>query len=147
MSDSDIILSQTRLDSAGSLAFPAKIPEEIFSSEAETESGNLSLERIFAEMCANGGVLMDKDVEEELYGGGFGKGGKSGGDGSNSAGDDGFGGNSVSIGDYYLKMLTSNPGDPLLLRNYAKYLHEVFTYSIYSYRSINDSVFYILERS
>ncbi|MDD9849755.1 hypothetical protein BZG30_31475, partial [Escherichia coli] len=29
------------------------------------------------------------------------------------------------IGAYYQEMLKSNPGDPLLLRNYGKFLHEV----------------------
>ncbi|BFG30989.1 hypothetical protein CerSpe_172630 [Prunus speciosa] len=34
-------------------------------------------------------------------------------------------GEQKKIGDYYQEMLKSNPGDPLLLRNYGKFLHEV----------------------
>ncbi|KAI4372389.1 hypothetical protein MLD38_010627 [Melastoma candidum] len=57
----------------------------------------------------------------EFQGGGYGDGFKDGsGYGRGSGSDDGS-----KLGDYYEKMLRTNPGDPLLLRNYARYLHEV----------------------
>ncbi|GLJ54273.1 hypothetical protein SUGI_1164240 [Cryptomeria japonica] len=48
----------------------------------------------------------------------------SGGGGGGTAGGGG-GGDSNSTDVYYQKMLEANPGNPLLLRNYAKFLHEV----------------------
>ena len=58
--------------------------------------------------------------------GGFSKGKNTGGEGG-GGGDYriGNGEERSKMGAYYLEMLESNPGDSLLLRNYAKFLHEV----------------------
>uniref|UniRef100_A0A0C9S268 TSA: Wollemia nobilis Ref_Wollemi_Transcript_21754_1291 transcribed RNA sequence n=1 Tax=Wollemia nobilis TaxID=56998 RepID=A0A0C9S268_9CONI len=62
---------------------------------------------------------------------GFGTGGSGEGGGGGGHGGGGDGGSSGGAADsngtdiYYQKMLESNPGNPLLLRNYAKFLHEV----------------------
>ncbi|KNA13712.1 hypothetical protein SOVF_113830 [Spinacia oleracea] len=73
-------------------------------------------------------------VEEELAGGigigigtgnGKGKGNNYGGKGKGGSNNKNNSNEKGNIGDYYQKMLKSNPGDSLLLRNYGKYLHEV----------------------
>eukprot|EP01018_Ginkgo_biloba_P013105 Gb_10129 [translate_table: standard] len=51
-------------------------------------------------------------------GGGLSGGGNNGGGGSSGA-------DSNSTDTYYQKMIEANPGNPLLLRNYARFLHEV----------------------
>lgn len=48
---------------------------------------------------------------------------KSGGSGDRGGGGGGDDSNSTDV--YYQKMLEANPGNPLLLMNYAKFLHEV----------------------
>lgn len=58
--------------------------------------------------------------------------GSGGGDGDDSGGGSGFfdGNNnrgSNSTGTYYEKMIEANPGNGLLLGNYAKFLKEVYT--------------------
>lgn len=83
---------------------------------------------------ANAGVaslVINKPVESEMNSGyynvGFGSGDGSGlsGGGGNGGWREGSGPDSNSTDDYYQKMLQANPDNPLLLRNYAKYLHEV----------------------
>ncbi|XP_027361939.1 uncharacterized protein LOC113869688 [Abrus precatorius] len=59
---------------------------------------------------------------EEL---GFGNGSSEGGDHGTATVTGGNGGERIKIGAYYAEMLKSNPTDSLLLRNYAKFLHEV----------------------
>ncbi|MBA0737119.1 hypothetical protein Gogos_010595 [Gossypium gossypioides] len=63
------------------------------------------------------GISME---EIGFSGDGFGTGGKIGGDN----GDDSYG-DKRKMGDYYREMLKQNTGDPLLLRNYGRFLHEV----------------------
>lgn len=82
-----------------------------------------------AEVFPGNEVLVE---ESELTGGGMGKGRKYGGGngGGRGGGDESEGfpdGNADQnkIGAYYQQMLLANPGNPLLLRNYGKFLHEV----------------------
>ncbi|XP_073002065.1 uncharacterized protein [Typha latifolia] len=63
------------------------------------------------------------EEEEEYSNGGMGKGTKVGGGGGRSG--EGGDHNNRRIGDYYQEMLRSDPGNPLLLRNYGQFLHEV----------------------
>eukprot|EP01018_Ginkgo_biloba_P010702 Gb_40449 [translate_table: standard] len=69
----------------------------------------------------------ENEVGSVYTSGGFGI-----GDGGGLSGGRGYGGRGGSSGSdsnstdaYYQKMLEANPGNPLLLRNYAKFLHEV----------------------
>lgn len=68
-------------------------------------------------------MIVEEEDEREFDFGGIGIGNGKG----NGFGGGGKGGNDEKreIGEYYQQMLKLNPGDPLLLRNYAKYLHEV----------------------
>ncbi|GLJ31405.1 hypothetical protein SUGI_0630120 [Cryptomeria japonica] len=70
---------------------------------------------------------VESEVNSGYYNGGFGSGDGSGlsGRGGNGGRRGGSGPDSNSTDDYYQKMLQANPGNPLLLSNYAKYLHEV----------------------
>ncbi|PKU68737.1 uncharacterized protein LOC110096052 [Dendrobium catenatum] len=71
-------------------------------------------------------VVVVKEDEEVEFSGGSGKGkgrksmGGSFGDGGNEEND----GNRM-IDHYYQEMLRADPGNPLLLRNYGRFLHEV----------------------
>uniref|UniRef100_A0A7N0UW63 TmcB/TmcC TPR repeats domain-containing protein n=1 Tax=Kalanchoe fedtschenkoi TaxID=63787 RepID=A0A7N0UW63_KALFE len=95
-----------------------------------SEAGGVVLEREgFGAGTWDGGedkADMDVTVEVGVPGGGDGKGkGKElGGDG----GGDGLGGGDANqitkLDQYYKQMLKLDPKDPLLLRNYAKFLHE-----------------------
>ncbi|KAG8374609.1 hypothetical protein BUALT_Bualt10G0013200 [Buddleja alternifolia] len=103
-SESDVVIRSElkSLSRLRSRSFPAMIPEA-----DEYCLGSLTLKRGYA-----GELGFD--------GGGMNKNGVSGGGGNGSDGDDGY-----KIGAYYQQMLQSNPTNPLILRNYAKYLHEV----------------------
>lgn len=72
-----------------------------------------------------GGLLSFSEVEEECeIGGGGGGSGKCDFGGSGFGfGDSNHGNDSVDV--YYQTMIEANPGDSLLLSNYAKYLKEV----------------------
>ena len=67
-------------------------------------------------------------LDTVVEGGGDGGHGVAGGrfsddeDCNSSGGDHGHGG---GVEEYYLKMIEANPGNPLLLGNYAKFLKEV----------------------
>lgn len=73
------------------------------------------------------GVVVEEEVE--ISGGGVGEGRKSGsgrgGDGVGDGGGAGGGSERRAMGAYYREMIEANPGDPLLLRNYGKFLQEV----------------------
>ncbi|KAK4364647.1 hypothetical protein RND71_016005 [Anisodus tanguticus] len=104
-SDSDVILSAiegsgvTRtLSKLGSTSLPAITPEE--------DCGTSDLDEL--EVGFPGGGI---DKNRKFGGGGDGK------DGGNS--------DPRKIGEYYKEMLSSDPMNSLLLRNYGKYLHEV----------------------
>ncbi|KAH0433809.1 hypothetical protein IEQ34_026940 [Dendrobium chrysotoxum] len=78
---------------------------------AEVEEANL----------VAGGWNRIEVVEEELLGGGKGNGKKSAG-GSGSRGRDN---GDQDIGSYYQERLRADSGNPLLLTNYGRFLHEV----------------------
>ncbi|CAM8883306.1 unnamed protein product [Rhodiola kirilowii] len=78
-------------------------------------------------MIGDGGKgRVDEDDDEEVGvpGGGIGKGKVLGGGGGDRFGS-GDGDRSSKLDVYYKQMLKLNPMDPLLLRNYAMFLHEV----------------------
>ncbi|XP_056174526.1 uncharacterized protein LOC115678018 [Syzygium oleosum] len=113
LSESDVVGPRGGLSGAGSLSFPARIPEE--------ECGSLTLGG--ADRVGRSGAWPRIGIPlEELgaCGGGVGAGSDFGGDGYGGGYGDRRG-----IGAYYREMLRSSPGDSLLLRNYGKYLHEV----------------------
>ena len=62
----------------------------------------------------------------EVAGGSYG--GAAGGCGGWKPGHGGSDGGKSEIGAYYMEMLEADPGNPLLLRNYGRFLHEVTTY-------------------
>ena len=74
-------------------------------------------------------VIVEEDEREFNFDFDFGGVGFGSGKGDRFGGE-GKGGNDEKseIGEYYQQMLKLNPGDPLLLRNYAKYLHEVIVH-------------------
>ncbi|XP_031376777.1 uncharacterized protein LOC116192377 isoform X2 [Punica granatum] len=121
LSDTDVVKSVGRLASARSMSFPSMVPEDMRVDPGD-ESTCLTLERNFDEMWTKSGTLGD---ELGFFGGGFEKGSNSGGNDGDRGSGGGFGGRRDGMGEYYREMLKSNPGDPLLLRNYGKYLHEV----------------------
>ncbi|KAL8141769.1 hypothetical protein V2J09_014801 [Rumex salicifolius] len=112
VSDTNIFRSgSSRISAIVSPSFPSRIveAEEEFDSHCVSGVGDLHL----------GSAIP---VEEDRFpGGGFGDGRRFGGDG----GSDGGRGDRNDIDEYYKRMLETNPGDALLLRNYGKYLHEV----------------------
>ncbi|XP_077234967.1 uncharacterized protein LOC143877092 [Tasmannia lanceolata] len=79
-----------------------------------------------AGICTGSEVFTE---EVEFSDGGVGNGRKvGGGKGGGSGGNESFTGGGADqnrIEAYYQEMLKANPGDPLLLRNYGKFLHEV----------------------
>ncbi|RZC69361.1 hypothetical protein C5167_032459 [Papaver somniferum] len=89
----------------GSRSFPARIPEEDFEELTDPDDKGF----------VSGNWLESEVVPEELefYNGGIG------------TRVDNLSDEQSKIGDYYLEMLKSIPGDPLLLRNYGKFLYEV----------------------
>ncbi|XP_042499024.1 uncharacterized protein LOC122077220 [Macadamia integrifolia] len=99
----------SKLSGPGSRSFPANILEE------EEEEEEVEEEICYGDVddC---GMSWNVFVREKSNFAG-GKGMKVGGDGGST--------DQKKIGDYYQKMLKSNPGDPLLLRNYGQFLHQV----------------------
>lgn len=136
LSESDMIRSESevskgfmRSSGVGSLSFPARIQEEEYVSESdEVGVGGIGSMILKEKSCDRN----DYGDESGFFGGGFGKGRMSGGgNGGGGFGTGGFrGGNAdrSEIGAYYLEMLKSDPTSSLLLRNYGKYLHEVYTF-------------------
>ncbi|XP_068649592.1 uncharacterized protein [Aristolochia californica] len=127
-------------------SFPAMIAEEQdipeercdlkAEAEAEDDDGSVVLKHRGLEFGISDrlGIWSVNEVlpeEFELTGGGTGKGrivggGRGGGRGGDGIGDlTGGSADQNSMGVYYQEMLKANPGNPLLLRNYGKYLHEV----------------------
>ncbi|TKV94726.1 hypothetical protein SEVIR_9G314400v4 [Setaria viridis] len=64
-------------------------------------------------------------LDRLLDGAGAGGDGNSPGDGSGGRGGSGGQGSGCDMGEYYRRVLLLDPENPLLLRNYGKYLHEV----------------------
>lgn len=124
LSETDLIRQTGRLAGARSMSLPSMVPEEVHvdSGDEAAAAAYLTPERNFDEMWTTSGILVD---EVEFGGDGFGKGSGSGGDGGDYGSGGGFGGSRKRMGERYCQMLKSNPGDPLLLGNYGKYLHEV----------------------
>lgn len=106
--------------------------------EVDSYSSAASLNRLFSssgldEGCAvtvNGADMMTQFVGGGagsggggICGGGGGRGGSDGGDGGGDFEYSNRGINSTDV--YYQKMIEANPGNPLLLSNYAKFLKEV----------------------
>ncbi|XP_008796248.2 uncharacterized protein LOC103711759 [Phoenix dactylifera] len=69
----------------------------------------------------------EEEVVVEYSGGGVGKGSKIGGGGASGGrgSEEGDQSENRRIGDYYQEMLRADPGNPLLLQNYGRFLHEV----------------------
>ncbi|CAK9174282.1 unnamed protein product [Ilex paraguariensis] len=124
----------SKLSGIGSLSFPGKIPEEEYV-ESEDEVvfrgiGSLTLtgrdfdRRNYKEDWPASAIPVE---ELGFPGVGGGKNRNSGGRGDSDCELGTGGGNSdqSKIGAYYQELLKSNPTNPLLLRNYGKYLHEV----------------------
>lgn len=127
LSESDIIRSEigfSKLNGVGSRSCPAKITEE--DEEEEEEDG---------ENQGGPQIVKEKSTDQVSYAGawpeigipvdelGFSGGGFDGnGSGSFNGGGNG---DRRKLAAHYEEMLKLNPGDSLLLRNYAKFLHEV----------------------
>ncbi|KAM0935462.1 putative tetratricopeptide-like helical domain superfamily [Dioscorea sansibarensis] len=74
------------------------------------------------------GTVVDEDEEERLEmetGGGFGSGKQTRTHGRGGGGGGGDQSNREIISEYYKTMLSSDPNNTLLLRNYGQFLHEV----------------------
>ncbi|XP_042478579.1 uncharacterized protein LOC122059679 [Macadamia integrifolia] len=88
-----------------------------------------SLERLFSNSGLDGSVLEATDEACEVGGdgdgGGGGKGGSHGRDGNDGSGFSGSNHGNDRTDVYYQKMIEANPGDALLLGNYARFLKEV----------------------
>ncbi|XP_058104027.1 uncharacterized protein LOC131248012 [Magnolia sinica] len=142
LSDTDLIRTEKAssgrfraLNRVFSRSVPARISEEQDLSE---ESVDLQ-----SEMGEDEGSLMSKwksfdlgvsdrisgisheELEFPSGGMGMGKGRKVGGGGDGTGDFTSGSGDQNKIGAYYQEMLKLDPGNPLLLRNYGKYLHEV----------------------
>lgn len=143
LSEPDLIRSESDLSRSlvrgiGSQSFPAMIPEEECLSETEEVTvrgiGSFMLsESIFDQRSFTGDWTRSGTVTEELghSGGGMDQGklyGGGHGGNNNDFGTGNFAGGNADrskIGLYFQEMLKSDPTNSLLLRNYAKYLHEV----------------------
>lgn len=132
-SEPDVIRTLSKI---GSRSLPAIIPEEDCGSELnESEvlrsigSLNLTEDR----QSYAGDWPRDGIPELGFPGGGIGKNRKFGGSGGgrdeyNADSSAGENTDPKKIGAYYKEMLNSDPMNPLFLRNYGKYLHEVLIF-------------------
>ncbi|KAJ9549721.1 hypothetical protein OSB04_022264 [Centaurea solstitialis] len=129
-------ITRLRSTGAGSQTFPEMLPEvdeEESLSYEEVFGGIGSLK--FAEKCFDrtssmpaSGIAVDElqfltagsGSGRDRDGYGAGRSRSSGGSNNNNNDYD-----RSKIGAYYQQMLKSNPSDPLILRNYGKFLHEV----------------------
>ncbi|KAH0462481.1 hypothetical protein IEQ34_010056 [Dendrobium chrysotoxum] len=92
-------------------------PPMRFAEEEEEEKANLVMSMSPA---------IAEEAEDLLYsGGGFGNGRKMGGGSGGKRGGEANREEDSRIGTYYQEMLKTDPGNPLLLRNYGRFLHEV----------------------
>ncbi|CDP13050.1 unnamed protein product [Coffea canephora] len=115
-------VKSTSRSELGSRALVARIPEE-----EDESTGSLTVVESPRARGSNAGGWPQRAMpleEVEFPGGGIGKNWNSGGGGRDEFGT---GGNAdlSKIGAYYEEMIKSNPSNPLLLRNYGKFLHEV----------------------
>lgn len=72
-------------------------------------------------------AIIEEEIDFDFVGNWPGNGMGNGNEKGNKSNGGGNGGNDKKskIGEHYQEMLKANPGNSLLLRNYAKYLHEV----------------------
>ncbi|XP_058086645.1 uncharacterized protein LOC131233849 [Magnolia sinica] len=140
LSDTDLIRYENSrfrsLNRVFSRSIPARIAEDEalseesvdLQTEGEEDKGSSILKKKSLELGISG-ILPENEIlveELEFSGGGIGKGRKvGGGNGGGRGGDGGGNGDQNGIGAYYEEMLKANPGNPLLLGNYGKFLHEV----------------------
>ncbi|KAK6915041.1 hypothetical protein RJ641_020158 [Dillenia turbinata] len=92
--------------------------------EEEKNSGRVMMERLFS----SSGLNRHECGESGGGGGRVGCGNGGGGDGSrfgDGNGNENNGNGNESTDAYYLRMIEANPGDALLLGNYARFLNEV----------------------
>ncbi|KAF5190008.1 Tetratricopeptide repeat (TPR)-like superfamily protein [Thalictrum thalictroides] len=129
LSENDVIRS-VKVSVSKSRSFPAIIPEK--------EEGDL-VDEILKKKSVNldsydrmSGIWRERNVlkeENEYFGGGLGKGRNiGGGNGGNGSGNNDLNGGNAdqsNMSEYYQKLLKSDPGNPLILRNYGKFLHEM----------------------
>ncbi|KAG6521241.1 uncharacterized protein LOC122053822 [Zingiber officinale] len=71
------------------------------------------------------GALVEQEQAEYADGGSTGKGKNTGGSGKGRDGESCDRDDNRRISDYYQQMLQIDPANPLLLRNYGRFLHEV----------------------
>ncbi|PIA58580.1 hypothetical protein AQUCO_00500484v1 [Aquilegia coerulea] len=135
VSENDMIRS-VKVSVSKSRSFPAIIPEEEEDLVDEEGGGMMILKKKGVNLDSYdrmSGIWRERNVvkeEIEYCGGGLGKGRNiGGGNGGNRGGngDISSGGNAdqSNMSDYYQKLLKSDPGNPLVLRNYGKFLHEM----------------------
>ncbi|KVH95254.1 uncharacterized protein LOC112527849 [Cynara cardunculus var. scolymus] len=124
-------ITRLRSISAGSQTFQEMLPEvdEESLSYEDVVGGTASLK--FAEKCFDlmsstpaSGIKVD-ELQFPSAGSGSGKDRDGFGPGRSSGGSSNNDYERSKIGAYYQQMLKSNPNDPLILRNYGKFLHEV----------------------
>ncbi|KAL7609993.1 uncharacterized protein LOC111884184 [Lactuca sativa] len=119
-------INRLRSISTGSQTFPEMLPEVDEESLSDEDVVGSTGTLKFAEKCFDrmswipgSGISVE---ETQFSGVGSGSGRDRDGFGSGGSSSDR---ERKKIGEYYLQMLKSNPNDPLILRNYGKYLHEV----------------------
>ncbi|KAL6959194.1 hypothetical protein U1Q18_043137 [Sarracenia purpurea var. burkii] len=127
----DLSISKRRLFSTSSNGWPAITVEEKEEEEREvvvgSESSDPILEPVDRVLYLGSGLGEIVVVEEEgqmgsvVVGGGSGGGGRWIDGGGGSDGGDGYDSTDV----FYQKMIEANPGNTLLLGNYARFLKEV----------------------
>lgn len=110
-----------------------KMPDGASLEEVETES-EYGSDGEFYGIESNGGMFLAMGLDNlcDIGGGSYGGGRSCGGGGGSDGGDGGGYGDGweynrghESTDAYYQKMLKADPGNPLLLSNYAKFLKEV----------------------
>lgn len=124
-------ITRLRSTGAGSQTFPETLPEvdEESVSYEDVVGGIGSLK--FTEKCFDqmsytpaSGIAVD-ELQFPNAGSGSGRDRDGFGAGRSSGGSNNNDYERNKIGAYYQQMLKSNPNDPLILRNYGKFLHEV----------------------
>ncbi|KAL5973881.1 hypothetical protein ACLOJK_030540 [Asimina triloba] len=137
LSESDLIRSEIAtsdqspaLGRLRSRSIPSRIAEEEnLSDESDSavhdDDGSLMLKWKSFDVGISDRVSAFSEEESEFSGGGSGNGRKAGRGGDSEGEFTGGNADRSEVGEYYQKMLKMDPGNPLLLRNYAKFLHEV----------------------
>ncbi|KAJ0090516.1 hypothetical protein Patl1_13078 [Pistacia atlantica] len=127
-------LSETDLRSCTVPPLPKKrLSNTFISGVAVAEEDEIGTAALDCSLFSNSGLASEEGDARVMVGGGvYGGGGKicgGGGSGSNGGSGDGRwesnnnGNDNTDV--YYQKMIEANPGNPLLLSNYARYLKEV----------------------